>query len=159
MGSIQRFDPFDRHPITHFRNELNRTFQRFFGDSPLAEADFFGERGAFMPAFNVEEHEDHYLIEAELPGMETRDVDIEVHGNTLVIRGEKRRKTEQKRQGRVHVMESSYGTFQRSFTLPENANPEGITADSRKGVLYIRIPKDQTQSPRRIEIRENDLKQ
>jgi HSP20 family protein len=74
MAWPQRFDPFDRHPITHFRDELNRTFQRFFGQPFLTGGDFLAERGTFMPTFNVEEHEDHYLVEAELPGMDIKDV-------------------------------------------------------------------------------------
>ncbi|BCU80992.1 heat-shock protein [Polycladomyces abyssicola] len=156
MAWPQRFDPFDRHPITHFRDELNRTFQRFFGQPFLTSGGFLAECGTFMPTFNVEEHEDHYMVEAELPGMDIKDVNIEVSGNTLVIKGEKRRKIEREKEGHVHVMESSYGSFHRSFTLPENADPQGITAKSRNGVLYIRIPKDQTKTPRRIEIRDDN---
>jgi HSP20 family protein len=153
MGSLQRFDPFDRQPINQFRKEISPTYQRFFGDPFHTDADFFGGRGIFMPAFNIEEHSDHYMIEAELPGLEPEDVEVEVQGDTLTIRGEKKRRSEQTKQGQVHVMESSYGMFHRSFVLPNNADPDHISADSHNGMLYIKIPKNQKQPGRKITIR------
>ena len=99
---------------------------------------------------NVEEKADHYVIQAEMPGMEPDDIEIEVQGNTLVIRGERRE--ERKEDSRYHLVESRYGTFQRSFPLPDNVDVEGITADAKNGVLFIRVPKDQSREPRRIQI-------
>lgn len=128
------------------RDEMNRAFQRLFNEP------FFGGKADFTPAFNVEEQADRYVIEAELPGMEANDVDIELTENTLTIRGEKKRKTEKKEANRMHVVESQYGSFQRSFTLPENADVEGITAEHKNGVLFIHVPKDQEKKPRRIDI-------
>ncbi|PTX51926.1 heat shock protein Hsp20 [Melghirimyces profundicolus] len=148
MGSLQRFDGHQDHPLTRLRHELDRSFQRFFNE-PLFSGEGFGGR-TFLPALNVEEEADRYVIQAEMPGMEPDDIDIEVQGNTLTIRGERRE--ERREESRYHLMESRYGTFQRSFTLPENADVEGITADSKNGVLYVYVPKDKSREPRKIRI-------
>ncbi|MFD1426057.1 HSP20 family protein [Kroppenstedtia sanguinis] len=138
------------HPdsLNRFRHELDRSFQRFFNE-PLFPGEGFGGQG-FLPALNVEEKADHYEIQVEIPGMEPDDVEIEVQGNTLVIRGERRE--ERKEENRYHLVESRYGTFQRSFTLPNNADMERITADAENGVLHVYVPKDQSREPRKIQI-------
>lgn len=147
MGSIDRFNAHNEHPIHPFRQEMERMMSRFF-DSPF----FRGDSSLFQPAFNLKEHEGHYHIEAELPGISPEDIQIEAHGNTLTIRGEKHRKKEQEQEGQVHMVESQYGSFRRVITLPSDADMDGITADSDNGILHITVPKDQKQAPRRIEI-------
>ncbi|GGA52716.1 Hsp20/alpha crystallin family protein [Kroppenstedtia eburnea] len=147
MGFLERYEG-HHDPVTRFRHELDRSFQRFFNE-PLFPGEEFG-RQRFLPALNVEEKADHYVIQAEMPGMEPDDIEIEVQGNTLVIRGERRE--ERKEDSRYHLVESRYGTFQRSFPLPDNVDVEGITADAKNGVLFIRVPKDQSREPRRIQI-------
>ncbi|SMO63444.1 Hsp20/alpha crystallin family protein [Melghirimyces algeriensis] len=148
MGSLERYNGNDDHPLTRLRHELDRSFQRLF-DDPTFFGEGLGGR-TFLPALNVEEKADRYVIQAEMPGMEEDDIDIEVQGNTLTIRGERRE--ERREESRYHLMESRYGTFQRSFTLPENADVERITAESRNGVLYVDVPKDQSRGPRKIRI-------
>lgn len=149
MSFLQRYDRYDmlHHPISLLRNEINRTFQRFFDDP------FFAQPATFMPTMNMKEEANRYVVEAELPGMEMKDVDIEVHGNLLTIRGE--RKVEERKQGeRMHVMESRYGSFQRTIPLPENANADQITAEHKNGILKIYIPKDPDKKSRKIEIKD-----
>ncbi|MDR6225966.1 Hsp20/alpha crystallin family protein [Desmospora profundinema] len=138
--------------LTRPSHEWDRSFQRFLNE-PLFPGEGFGE-GTFLPALNVEEKADRYLIQAEMPGMEQDDIDIEVQGNTLTIRGERRE--ERREDSRYHLMESRYGIFQRSFTLPENADVKGITAESKNGVLYIDVPKDQSGEPRKIRIKKRE---
>lgn len=149
MRFLQPYDRYDmlHHPISLLRNEINRTFQRFFDDPFLAQP------ATFMPTMNMKEEANRYVVEAELPGLEMKDVDIEVQGNLLTIRGE--RKVEERKQGeRMHVMESRYGSFQRTIPLPENANADQITAEHKNGILKIYIPKDPDKKSRKIEIKD-----
>lgn len=94
MGSLERYNGNDDHPLTRLRHELDRSFQRLF-DDPTFFGEGLGGR-TFLPALNVEEKADRYVIQAEMPGMEEDDIDIEVQGNTLTIRGERR---EERREG------------------------------------------------------------
>lgn len=144
---LERFDPKRNSPISmkRFRDDLTQMMNRFF------EEPFFQSQSSFMPAINVKEEQEQYIVEAELPGMDAKDVDIEVSGNILTIRGERKQETEQ--EGRqTHMIESSYGAFQRSFTLPDHVNVDQIRADHKNGILYIQIPKDQSQKVRKIDI-------
>lgn len=144
---LQRYDQNqNQHPILRLQNEFNQIMNRFFNE-PL-----FAQPSSFMPAINVKEEENRYVVEAELPGMEMQDVDIEVHGNVLTIKGE-RKSRETKEGDRTHIIESRYGAFHRSLTLPEHVDTQKITAESEKGVLTIYIPKDDTERPRKIEVK------
>ncbi len=149
MSFLERYDRHGlmQHPFSLLRNEIDRTFQRFLDDP------FFAQPATFMPAMNMKEEENRYVVEAELPGLEMKDVDIEVQGNLLTIKGE--RKIEERKQGeRMHVMESRYGSFQRTIPIPENANADQITAEHKNGILKIYIPKDPGKKSRKIEIRD-----
>lgn len=144
---LERFDPRRAQlPIQRLRDDLTQMVNRFF-----EEPFFQSQSSSFVPAINVKEETEKYVVEAELPGMDINDIDIEVNGNVLTIRGE--RKYEQKQEGeQTHMIESRYGAFQRSFTLPDQVNVDEITADSKNGVLSIHIPKDQTKKARKINI-------
>lgn len=144
---LERFDP-RRSPsiaIKRFRDDFTQMMNRFF------EEPFFQSQSSFMPAINVKEEQEQYIVEAELPGMDVNDVDIEVNGNILTIRGERKQETEQEGK-QMHMIESSYGAFQRSFTLPDHVNMDQISAEHKNGILYIQIPKDQSQKVRKINI-------
>lgn len=144
---LERYDSRrSQFPIRRLRDDLTHIFHRFF-DEPF----FQPQSSSFMPVINIKEESEKYILEAELPGMDVNDIDIEVNGNVLTIRGE--RKLEQKKEDeQVHMIESSYGSFQRSFTLPDHVHVDGITADSKNGILYIHIPKDDTKKTRKINI-------
>ena len=148
---LERFDPRrSQFPIKRIRDDITQMFNRFF-DEPFFQSQ---STSTFVPVINIREEAEKYTVEAELPGMDINDIDIEVRGNVLTIRGE--RKYEQKKEGEhVHMIESSYGSFQRSFTLPDHINIDEITADSRNGILYIHIPKDETKRTRKININTN----
>lgn len=143
---LERFEPRNHlyQPIKRFRDDFTQLMNRFF------EEPFFQPSTSFIPAINVKEETERYIVEAEVPGMDINDIDIEVNGNLLTIRGERRHEEKDKQ---AHVIESSYGAFKRSFTLPENVKFDEITAESKQGILFIYIPKDQTQQARKIEIR------
>lgn len=156
MNPIRRWDR-DNHPVNRFKNELDNVFRRFFDDPFFSSTPFWNGNREFYPVLNVEEKSDSYMIEAEIPGVSSNDIEIDLDGNVLTIKGE--RKVEEQTENestRRHLVERRYGSFQRSLTLPDNTDPDGITAENHNGVLYIKIPKSHESKPRRIDIRNRD---
>ncbi len=109
---------------------------------------------AFIPAVNTREADDAYYIEVELPGVKKEDINIDIDENTLTISGERKIKEEHK-DDTFYKVESYYGKFERSFALPEDADPEHIEAEFKDGILEIRIPKkvQVENKPKKIEIK------
>ena len=107
--------------------------------------------GGWSPAVDVHEDADGLQIYVELPGIELKDIDVRVEGNTLSLRGERKLDREQDRQG-YRLVERVYGGFHRSFSLPETVNAEAVTALSKDGVLTIRLPKKPESKPRQIKV-------
>lgn len=110
-------------------------------DDLLGQVEGQEARGpSFAPPVDVTEDEGHYLISFDVPGMKKDDLAIEVDGRTLTVSGE--RKFEQKAdKGKTHFVERRYGSFQRTFTLPEGVKADAVEADYRDGVLTVAIPK------------------
>ena len=147
-----------------FRSEMDRLFDRFsgaFGMPSLrrmfdTEPMFRREStfGFAAPVVDVTEDDKAYKITAELPGLEPKDVELSVSGDTLVLRGEKREEKGQKDKN-TYMSERSYGSFQRSFALPPGIDRNKIAADLAKGVLTITLPKtDEAQKPaQKIEVK------
>ena len=132
-------------PLQQFRNELNEVFDNFFDETPRSsKGDLFAQTESFIPAMNIEEKDDLYLFEVEVPGVDPKDVDIELSGNVMTIKGEKSKRDEHKGKGdKMRIVEHSYGSFYRSFTLPANINVKDITAENKNGMLYISVPKSE----------------
>lgn len=109
--------------------------------------------GAWMPAVNVEETAEELVLTAELPGLTHDDVELEVENNILTLRGEKSQVRQEGDEGRkYHLWERSYGSFQRSFTLPRTVSADKIVAEFEHGVLHVRMPKVAEAKSRRIDI-------
>jgi len=108
----------------------------------------------FTPAINTREGEFAYHIEVDLPGMKKEDINISIEDKTLVISGERKFKEELKEEN-YYKIESAFGKFSRSFTLPENVDIENIHAEAKDGVLEITIPKlaQEVQKVKKIEIK------
>jgi len=105
----------------------------------------FGEREAlsiadWTPSCNVSETPEEYRIDAELPGVKQDDLDVNVEDRVLTLRGERREKKEDK-QKKYHRVESSYGSFMRSFALPDDADADKVAAEYKDGLLSVRIPR------------------
>jgi HSP20 family protein len=137
------------------RPEFDDLFNRFFEPfewrrNRLPEA-FASES---FPAMNVAESESHFLVTLELPGLEAKDVNIELMGNQLQVSGE-RRWEEEKKCKEFHRVESQFGRFARTLALPENLRlrKESIEATFQRGVLEIRIPKLEPTPAERIPIK------
>jgi HSP20 family protein len=145
--SITRYDPF--RDLRTLQDEVNRLFStnlsRTFGDEGIA-------RGAWMPNVDIYENKDQIVLEAELPGMNREDFDLSIENNIITLRGERR--FEKKDDGdNYHRVERAYGTFTRSFTLPQTVSAEGATAEYKNGVLRVSLPKREEVKARRIEVK------
>jgi HSP20 family protein len=129
-----------------FSNEINRLFDTLF-----EPANGTSRAQRWAPAMDLVEGEDHFLLKADLPGLDEGDVTIEVQDNVLTVSGERKQEQERKERG-WYRLERSYGRFSRSLTLPEGVDAEAISASFDKGVLEVRIPKPEERKPRRITI-------
>jgi len=141
---LVRFEPFAR--VGNFRSLFNELFDESVGHSPVRPSVRH-----WHPAVDVLESKDAYLIRAELPGMNRDEIKVEVKDGNLELSGET--KTEKPADGvEYRHVERVAAKFWRSFSLPETANPDGIEATYKDGILEIRLPKAEEAKPRQIEI-------
>ena len=148
--ALVRWEPV--RELSSLQNEMNRLFNAFF-ETP-ATGGGGGNGGTmrrWLPAMDLVETDEHFVLRADLPGLTENDVNIELEDNVLTVSGERKTEQEDKREGFYRV-ERSFGQFRRSLTLPEGVDAEGISANFDKGVLEVRIPKPEERKPRRIEI-------
>ena len=127
--------------------ETSRFFDEFF-DSFSTQP---GEKGAWVPPVDVIEKEGNVVLRAEIPGMNENDVELKLEGNVLTLKGE--RKLEAESPGNYHRIESWYGTFTRSFTLPETVDLDKIKAEYKNGLLIVTIPQRPEVRPREIPVK------
>ena len=129
--------------------ELGEQFNRLFNLQETKESDI-----DFVPRVNTREGDDAYYIEVDLPGVKKDDININVDDNTLTISGERKIKEEHK-EDNFYKVESVYGKFERSFSLPEDVDTDKIEAEHKNGVLEIKIPKvaKVEKTPKKIEIK------
>ncbi len=144
------------HPVSDFasefltmQREIDRMFDRFRGG--VAD-DGSVSTSLVAPAVDIIERQNDYTIKAELPGVKKEDVKITVQNGVLTIRGEKKQEEEKKGEN-YHRVERSYGSFQRSFTLPNSVSSEKIEASYDNGVLSVTLPKVEEAKPKEIEVR------
>lgn len=146
--SLQRYQPINpNNSVLHqFNNEIARLFSRDFGDFPALST------AQWVPAVDVSETEDTYLIEADVPGMAPADIEVTLEKGVLTLKGERIAEKTRGDQGIRHV-ERNFGSFIRRFSLPDTADSEGIDARVEQGVLRLTIKKKAESKPRRIEIK------
>jgi HSP20 family protein len=128
--------------------ELER-FQRMLDETFGGLAAPLLDGGAWSPPVDIEEQDDAYLIEAELPGVKREDIEIELVGDELTISGEIK---ERERQGILRRRTRRVGRFEYHVRLPERVDPEGVNAQLSDGVLTVRVPKSEQAQRRRIEV-------
>ncbi len=136
-------------------NQMKRSLEGFhsFLDT-FFEKEMVPKRADFIPAINTREADDAYYVEVDLPGVDKKDIDIDLQDNTLVISGE-RKTTQEDQENDYYRVESIFGKFERRFTLPEDADIDKIDAKSMDGVLEITIPKKKVvvEKPKKIKIK------
>jgi HSP20 family protein len=145
--------PRSRDPFEALRAEMERAFGESFGrfGSELA----LPRASLLRPNVDIVEGKKSYKVQAELPGMDRDDISVDVEGRRLTIRGEKRRESEDEKEG-YHCVERSYGSVQRVLTLPDDADGDSVDAKFKNGVLTLKIPKrtPKASSGSRVEIAE-----
>lgn len=148
--ALVRWEPV--RELNTIQGEINRLFNSFF-DTSVGAGEGVGRR--WLPAMDLVEADDHYVLRADLPGLSHDDVKIEVEDNVLTVSGERKAEHEQREEG-YHRLERSYGSFSRSLTLPQGVDPEALQATFDRGVLEVRIPKPEERKPRRVAIKVGD---
>lgn len=159
MNKLTKWDPFNApfgwDPFRQLE-EMHNRLTSFFGQrSPLLRGPGEAEEMTFTtwtPRVDVAEDDKEYVISAELPGVKKEEVKVSVEDRVLSISGE--RKSEREEKGKkYHRIEQTYGTFMRSFTLPEGAAGEQLSADFRDGVLKVHVPKEKGTKTKAIEVK------
>ncbi len=129
------------------RSAMDTLFDRFFGDLPAGP----WAEGPWMPSMDVSETDGTVKVKMDLPGMESKDIDVSVSGDLLTVRGEKKEEKEEE-EGQYYCQERYAGSFQRSVRLPEEVQSDKVEAEFKNGVLNITLPKSGEGKTKKIEI-------
>jgi len=144
-------DPFKA--LERFRREMDRLFDRWF-EEPYGIDRFFEEEltsSRWYPAVDIQEKDGKYILKAELPGMKKDDIHVDIENGVLSIKGERKLEDEEKKEN-YHRIERVYGTFRRSFRLPENVKEDQIKAKYKDGILEITLPIKEEAKPKAIPV-------
>jgi len=137
----------DRGALARLHDEMDDLFDSFFRG---LDRPFFGYKT--WPAIDIAETENEFVVKAEVPGCKANDIDISVHGNTLIISGEKKQEEERKEKGYCHV-ERSYGSFRRDLNLSADVDTDKIEAECKDGVLTVTLPKAEKAKPVKVKVK------
>ena len=126
--------------------DLSRLFNLDFedNDNTLSPANW-------TPAVDIAEKDDHFLIEADIPGVDPKEIEVSMENGFLTVKGERETQTKDEKDGYTRT-ERSYGSFYRRFSLPDTADSENVTASSNQGVLQIKVGKHEVAKPKKITI-------
>lgn len=139
---------------TSLQNEIRQAFDRLFEGGSFDQAgadDSSVVTSQWVPSVDVREEPDRFVLYADLPGIDPQDIEVSMDKGMLTIKGERSSETSSETE-RFSRVERRYGSFHRRFALPDSADPEGIRASGRHGVLEITIPKRPESAPRRIQV-------
>jgi HSP20 family protein len=148
--AVIRWEPV--RELHSLQQEMNRLFGSFL-DPPGAGSSAAGRQ--WIPAMDLVERDEHFVLRADLPGVREQDVAIEVEDAVLTVSGERRIEREDAGEG-YHRIERATGAFRRSLTLPDGVDPKGIAARFAHGVLEVTIPKPKQRHPERVQIHVGD---
>jgi HSP20 family protein len=144
--AIVRYEPW------HVVNRLHQSLDQFFNNEALSSPEASSSPSvAWVPRVDIHEEKDRFVVLADVPGVEPKDIDITAENGVLTVRGERRAEKRETENGYERVERVS-GAFLRRFTLPEGANTDSIKAKQTNGVLEVTIPKTPAVQPRRISI-------
>jgi HSP20 family protein len=150
--ALIRWEP--AREINSLQQEMNRLFNTFF-ETPTSGGQAGNGARRWMPAMDLVETDEHFVLRADLPGLGHGDVDLSLEENVLTLSGERKAEHEERGEGFYRV-ERATGAFSRSLTLPEGVDGGAITARFDKGVLEVRIPKPEQRKPRKVQIEVGD---
>jgi HSP20 family protein len=145
--AITRWDPF--RDVLALQNRMNSLFQDFNRGQGEGEAAF--TTAAFVPPVDVYEDEHKIVLKLEVPGMKENELDIQLENNLLTVKGERKFEKEEKEEN-FHRIERRYGSFYRSFTIPNTVNPEGVKANYDAGILRVELEKRAEAKPKQIRV-------
>lgn len=132
--------------------ELQEEMNRVFGKGLLPSRRVFaGNGGKWLPEVDIVEGKDRIIVKVDLPGLKQEEISVEVEGDALTIKGERKQEVE-KKEGQVHRIERSYGSFLRSFSLPSNIDAAKVNATYKNGVLDIVLPKREGDKAKEIKV-------
>ena len=151
MSTLIRWNPNPTRDLLGFGNDVDRLFESVFASRAPLGAVPTGALARFAPSVDIEESQDAFILRADLPGIESKDVKISLLGDVLTIRGERKQTAEQNGQN-LHRVERRYGTFERSFSLGVPVRGDQVKASYRDGVLEINVPKAEEARVREIEV-------
>jgi HSP20 family protein len=146
--AVVRWEPF--RDLLSLQDRMNRMFDESYRGGRGASDDW-ALGGSWAPAVDIYEHQGNIVLTAELPGVDAKDVDVRVENNVLTLRGERKFENEVKRE-KYHRVERAYGTFSRSFTLPNVVDTEKIKAEYKDGVLQVTLPQREEAKPKQIQV-------
>lgn len=145
MTVLNRWDPF--RELASLQSRMNNLFEQQYGGAREESLT----TGAFVPPVDIYEDEHSIQLKLEVPGIEEKDLDIKVENNVLTVSGERKFEKEQKEEN-FHRVERRYGSFSRSFTLPNTVSTEETTANYSNGVLTVRLAKRAEAKPKQIKV-------
>jgi len=140
-----------RHGFLSLIPEMD-LFDRFFND--LSLPSFFGEERVLVPAFDISEAEKEYVITGEVPGMDVEDLDVTLLDSILTVKGEKKQEKEEKDEN-YRRLERRYGSFERSFRIPEKVKADELEATYKDGILRLTLPKAEVDKVKKIEVKKD----
>ena len=153
--NIEKWNPFRGSSLWDPIREMEEMQNRLFGRRLALKKDAGEEAltvAEWLPAVDIAEDDKEYTIKVELPGVNKEDVRVSVEGGVLSITGERKAEKEEKNK-KYHRIERSYGSFARSFTLPEGAAGDKVSAEFKDGVLRVHLPKDEEAKRKSIEVK------
>jgi len=145
--AITKWDPFK--DLMLLRDRMNRLFEDLVSSPRFEDSDLI--KSTWSPAVDIYETENELVLTAELPGVEEKDVEIKIEDNTLALKGERKFEKETKEEN-YHRIERAYGSFFRSFSLPNYIDQDKIAAEYENGLLRIHMPKRAEVKPRKVKI-------
>lgn len=147
MAIVRWLDPF--RDLSAIQERMNQIFEDALARSRGREEGL--RTGMWTPAVDIYENSDFVVVKAELPGVEKNQISVEVKDGILSLRGERKFEKEVKEES-YHRIERSYGSFQRSFSLPVSVDQDQVTARFEDGVLEVKLPKKEKAKPKQIQV-------
>ncbi|MBI3356389.1 MAG: Hsp20/alpha crystallin family protein [Nitrospirae bacterium] len=155
MTALTRWEPMMRWNPFKEMEEMEKRLSSFFGRVPVGTNGDKNEAitvAEWSPLVDISEDDKEYLIKAEIPEMKKEDIKLNIHDDVLTITGERKYEKEEKNK-KYHRVERAYGSFMRSFTLPEDADGSKVGAEYKDGVLKVHLPKSEKAKPKAIEVK------